>query len=226
MEKTYRFLPYFFATIFVIAIYCFYQSYFGEFPDFQDVVSPIGNVPITITTITHFHATMLVLWLLLLIVQPFLIIKKKVALHRLLGKASYFVVALMVLSLILIINQEQSRGKNLPVFAANLFDFPVFVVFYGLAIYYRKKPAYHARFMIISVLPFINPALARLGIAGVPIQLGFWLLFFVVEYFNRKIYKPYLIGLGYYIFNLIAVFGMFMLNQPLLEKLWSLIWGE
>ena len=106
MEKSYRFLPYFFATFFVVVIACFYQSYFGEFPDFQNVISPIGNVPITITTTTHFHATMVVMWLLLLIIQPFLIVQKKVALHRLLGKVSYFIVALMVLSFVLIINQE------------------------------------------------------------------------------------------------------------------------
>ncbi len=226
MTKTYRILPYFFAAFFVIAIYCFYQSYFGQFPDFKNVISPIGNVPITITTTTHFHAIILVIWLLILIVQPILIINKKVAWHRIVGKFSYLIIALMVLSLVLIINQEQSRVKNLPVFAANLFDFPVFLVFYGLAIYFRKKPAYHARFMIMSVLPFINPALARLGISGVPIQIGFWLLFFVIEFFNRKVYKPYLIGLGYYIFNLLAVFGLFMLSQPTLEKIWEVFWGK
>ena len=225
MEKSYRFLPYFFATFFVVVIACFYQSYFGEFPDFQNVISPIGNVPITITTTTHFHATMVVMWLLLLIIQPFLIVQKKVALHRLLGKVSYFIVALMVLSFVLIINQEHSREKNIPVFAANLFDFPVFVVFYSLAIYYRKKPAYHARFMVMSVIPFINPALARFLIPGLPVQLGLWLLFFVVEFFNRKTYKPYLIGLGYYVFNLAVVAYLFLANPTLLESIWTMIWG-
>jgi hypothetical protein len=169
MEKSYRFLPYFFAIFFVVVIACFYNNYFGHIPDFENIISSINKQPVVITNFTHFHALMMVLWLLMLILQPIFIIKKKVALHRLLGKASYLLVALMVLSFVLVIHQEQSREKNLPVFAANLFDFPVFVVFYGLAIYYRKKPAYHARFMIMSVLPFINPALARLGIAGVPI---------------------------------------------------------
>jgi hypothetical protein len=37
---------------------------------------------------------------------------------------------------------------------------------------------------------------------------------------------PYLIGLGYYIFNLVAVFGLFMLNQPFFEKLWAMIWAK
>lgn len=225
MEKTYRYLPYFFTAFMVLVIYCFYQSYFGHFPHFQNVISPIGNVPLTITGVTHFHATMVVLWLLMLIVQPMLIIKKKLEWHRLLGKASYLVVALMVISMLLIVNQEQSREKNLPVFAANLFDMPVFMVFYGLAIYFRKKPAYHARFMVMSILPFINPALARANIAGVPVQLGLWVLLFVFEFFTRKTYKPYLIGFGYYVFNLLVVAYLLMANPALLEKFWKTIWG-
>lgn len=225
MEKSYRFLPYFFAAFFVLVIYCFYQSYFGEFPDFNNVISPIGNVPISITSITHFHVMMFVLWFLLLIIQPILLIKKKIAWHRILGKVSYVVVGLLFISFLLIINQEQSREKSLPVFVANLFDVPVFVVFYSLAIYYRKKPAYHARFMVMSILPFINPALARANIAGVPVQLGLWALLFAIEFFTRKTYKPYLIGLGYYIFNLAVVAYLLMANPAILEKLWKIIWG-
>ncbi|WP_147277055.1 hypothetical protein [Runella aurantiaca] len=226
MDKTYCFLPYFFATFFVVVIACFYQSYFSEFPDFQNVISPIGNVPITITTVTHFHATMVVLWLLLLIIQPFLVVNKKVELHRQLGKVSYLLVALMVFSFVLIINQTHSREKNIPVFAANLFDFPVFMVFYGLAIYYRKKTAYHSRFMIMSIIPFINPALARVSVPGLPVQLGLWVLLFGIEFFNRKMYKPYLIGFGYYIFNLAVVVYLLLANPALLEKLRTMIWGD
>lgn len=225
MEKSYRYLPYFFAIFLVLVIYCFWQSYFSEMPDFQNVISPIGNVPITITGITHFHATMVVLWLMLLIVQPILIIKKKIRWHRLLGKASYLVVALMFISMLLIVNQDQSRAKNLPVFAANLFDIPVFVAFYSLAIYFRKKPAYHARFMVMSVIPFLDPALARLNLPGVFVGLGFWALLFIVEFFTRKTYKPYLIGLGYYIINLVAVFGFLMPNQTLLDKIWQFLFS-
>lgn len=226
MEKTYRFLPYFFAAFFILVVYCFFQSYFGEFPDFQGVISPIGNTPIAITGVTHFHAVMLIVWLLMLIVQPILIVQQKREWHRLVGKASYVVVALMVVSLLLIINQEQSREKSLPVFTANLFDVPVFLVFYGLAIYFRRKPAYHARFMVMTVIPFINPAVARLLANGLAVQLGLWLLFFVVEFFTRKTFKPYFIGLGYYVFNLAVVAYLFLGNQPLLNQIWQLFFGK
>lgn len=222
MEKSYKYLPYFFAAFTVLFIYCFNQSYFNHIPDFQNVISPIGNVPITITNVTHFHAVMVLLWLLMLIVQPILIVNKKYEWHRIFGKVSYLVVALLFISLLMIVHQEQIKEKNLPVFAANLFDVPVFMVFYGFAIIYRKKTAYHARFMVMTIIPFLDPALARLNIPGVFVGLGLWIVLLIIEFFTRKTYKPYLIGLGYYITNLVAVFGIFMLNQPMLDKIWHI----
>ena len=222
MEKSFRYLPYFFVGFTILVIYCFNQSYFSHIPDFKNVISPIGNVPITITNVTHFHAVMILLWLLMLIVQPILIVKKKYEWHRIVGKASYLVVALLFISILMIVHQEQIKQKNLPVFAANLFDVPSFIVLYCLAIFYRKKTAYHARFMVMSVIPFLDPALARLNIPGVFVGLGLWMTLFVIEFFTRKTYKPYLIGLGYYITNLVVVFGVLMANQPLLDKIWEI----
>lgn len=226
MEKTYRFLPYYFAIFTVLVIYCFYQSYFGEFPDFQDVVSPIGNVPITITGVTHFHALMILSWLLLLIVQPILILKKQLNWHRLLGKVSYGVVALMILSFILIVRQQQLREKSLPVFTANLIDPIVFVVFYCLAIYYRKKPAYHLRFMVMTILGFIGPAFARIQGPALETVFALFALFFLIEWRTRKIYKPYLIGLGYYATHLGIVAYLFLGNQALLDTIWYFFFGR
>ena len=222
MEKSFRYLPYFFVGFTILVIYCFNQSYFSHIPDFKNVISPIGNVPITITNVTHFHAVMILLWLLMLIVQPILIVKKKYEWHRIVGKASYLVVALLFISILMIVHQEQIKQKNLPVFAANLFDVPSFIVLYCLAIFYRKKTAYHARFMVMSVIPFLDPALARLNIPGVFVGLGLWMTLFVIEFFTRKTYKSYLIGLGYYITNLVVVFGVLMANQPLLDKIWEI----
>lgn len=221
MEKSYRFLPYFFAAFFAIVIYCFWQSYFNHVPDFQNVISPIGNVPITITWVTHFHACMIMTWLLMLIVQPILIIKKQLKWHRLLGKISYGLVFLLVLSIILIVNQEQSREKNLPVFAANLVDPMMFVIMYGLAIYYRQKPAYHARFMLMTIIGFIGPAFARVQGPALQTIFTLFVLFLIVEWRTRKVYKPYLIGLGYYIINLGIVAYLFLGKPEWLDKVWQ-----
>ncbi len=222
MEKSYRYLPYYFALFFIIVIACFYRTYFGYFPDFKGIVSPFNKQPITITIITHFHASMIVSWLLLLIIQPILIIKKQRKWHKILGKASYFIVSLMFLSFVLIILQNQTNEKSLPIFAANLFDVPVFMALYSLAIYYRKNSAYHARFMVMSIIPFMNPALARIQVDGLGLNLGLWAILFLVEWRTRKVYKPLLIGFGYYIFNFCLVAYLFFANQPMLDKIWNL----
>lgn len=221
MEKTFRRLPYFFVLFFIGIVVCFYQSYFGHFPYFEGVISPIGNVPIEITAVTHFHAAMIVLWMLLLIIQPILIYKKKLKWHRILGKASYVVAALLVISLVLIVRQQQMREKNLPVFAGNLLDPLLFVVYYSLAIYYRRKPAWHARFMILTITSFIGPALARMLVPALPVIFGWFAFLLILEWRTSKVYQPYLIGLGYFLINLIVVAYLFLYNQPLLNRIWD-----
>jgi hypothetical protein len=44
----------------------------------------------------HVHAIMLSLWILVLIIQPILIRKKKLAVHRLIGKFTYVLFPLMI----------------------------------------------------------------------------------------------------------------------------------
>lgn len=56
----------------------FYKSYIGYFPNFGD----------KITVFIHIHALIASVWILMLIIQPFLILNKKFALHRATGKFS------------------------------------------------------------------------------------------------------------------------------------------
>jgi hypothetical protein len=223
MEKLYRYLPHFFAAFLFFAIFCFYQSYFGHFPDFLNGVNPITNLPVIVTNITHFHVIMVILWLLLLIIQPIFIVQKKYKYHRILGRISYIIVVLLILSFYLITRQEQIRMKHLDVFAATLFDFLLFIAYYGLAIYYRKKSTYHARFMILTFLTLLDPALARLLIDVLPIHFSLWILFFCIEYFNQKVYKPIIIGFAYYLVNLGLISYLYMEDQPMLDVIWKFL---
>jgi hypothetical protein len=79
--------------------------------------------------------------------------------------------------------------------------------------------------MIMSILPLLSPVLARINGPAIPIQFGLWILFFVVEFFNRKTFKPFLIGFGYYLINFGIVAYLFIANKPLLEKLWMFFFG-
>jgi hypothetical protein len=112
--------------------------------------------------------------------------------------------------------------NTLHIFAANLLAIPLFLFYYAMAIYFRKKPAYHARFMVMTALPFMGPAVARIPFNTLWVDGSLWVLFFVVEAFNRKVFKPYLLGIGFYALNLGFVAYLVLANQSLLDKIWHL----
>lgn len=130
----------------------FYKTYFIQFPDFED----------NITGYIHVHAFIASLWILMLIVQPILILNKKNHLHKRLGKLSYIVFPLLILSfipqMIKIINSGDPQNIFFP-----LADCISLVLFYTLAINYRRNQAKHMRFMIGTAIVFLGPTIGRIG---------------------------------------------------------------
>jgi hypothetical protein len=112
----------------------------------------------------HFHALMMVLWLVALIIQPILIRKKKLPLHRLIGKATYFLFPLVIISITLLAHSrhtinEKDLGINLLV---PFKDVIIMATAYFIAIRYRHQIDLHARGMVVTGIAFIEPALNRL----------------------------------------------------------------
>lgn len=217
MEKDYRHFSYLFLAILILIFFAFYNTYFGLFPTFTGT-----------TTLVHAHAVTVLLWFALLIGQPILIRNKHVALHRLVGKVSYGLVALMVISFLFMSRLHQLRGKDLMIFAANFSDISLFIVFYGLAIIYRHKVTYHARFMMMTVLPFLGATIGRLprfpissAVLGLLIIIGLLLY----ERYTHRVYKPYAISLAVFMSLLIIPYGMLLFAPSLLDTLWSVCFG-
>jgi uncharacterized membrane protein YozB (DUF420 family) len=203
MEKKYKYLGYFFLLLIPLIFAGFYKSYFEPFPNFNK----------NINVFIQLHAYIASIWILMLIVQPFLIFKKKYSVHRTIGKLSYIVFPLLVLSfipqIIKIINTEDIANLFFPIG-----DGTLLIVFYSLAIYNRKKSSKHMRYMIAASIVFLGPTVGRIG----PNLLGWTELFTQnVEYAiiysifislilfdkaNKKKFYPYLI----------AIFG-FMIHQ-------------
>lgn len=211
MTWFYKNISYLFAAVLLFAFIAFYRSYFSLFPSFSDT-----------SWVIHFHATIIILWFIMLIIQPVLIRKKRPDLHALIGRASYFLVPLIVFSFILIIRQTELKGKNLPVFAISIINSSTFIIFYLLAIYYRKKTPWHIRFMVLTVIPFIDPAAGRLHIPGPLLQLPLILFFLAIERFGHRVYKPYLVGLAIWLAILITIAYLAFFNQPALDMIWNL----
>jgi hypothetical protein len=139
--------------------------------------------------LAHLHALMMLAWIGMLVAQPMLIRMRRLAWHRRVGKASYAVVPLMIVSALML---AQSRMHAAPPQMLHVQQFILylgvaasflFVVIWGLGIRYRRDTALHARFMVATALTLVDPSLARVMIfwvPAVPPPLYQWISFGVV----------------------------------------------
>jgi hypothetical protein len=117
----------------------------------------------------HFHGISMLLWLTLLIVQPWLIRTGKKRLHRLFGRASLLLIPVLVVSGTVIVFEDFSHNYPDPYEADALgvlfvgFGFLVpLLLFYSLAIINRKNVHLHARYMLATSVFLIIPGFFRL----------------------------------------------------------------
>lgn len=209
MEKAYKKLGYFFLLMIPLIFLGFYKSYFVQFPNFEE----------NITTFIHLHALISSIWIILLIVQPFLIANKKHQLHRKLGKLSYVVFPLLILSfvpqMIRIINSDAPLFLFFP-----LADSVLLILFYALAMFNKRNTAKHMRYIIGTATVFLGPTLGRIGpnilelSPGVSQNIQYGLIYVILisliflDKRKGKKYQPYLLILTTWIihqvtFNLI-----------------------
>jgi heme exporter protein D len=146
---------YYFIALLALAFAGFWKSYFSKF----------FNGTNNYNFYFHFHAAMMILWIIILIAQPVLIRKKKLEVHRIIGKFTYVLMPVMLISVLLIMNSGMKAvAANELAFANVLFpvrDFFLLSIFFTIGVIYRHNIQVHARAMIITGIVFIEPALFR-----------------------------------------------------------------
>jgi hypothetical protein len=166
---------YFFIGLFGLAVVAFWPMYVAQ-------LSGGG-----ISGYVHVHAVAMTLWFGLLIAQPFLIHAGRRSLHRALGKLSYAIVPAAVVAAILLSHAALRRDAAVDFAGAGSFVYMplsmtvLFAATYGLAIAFRHRPAVHARWMICSSLPVLDPILGRVLIFHGP-PLGHPLYYQLISY--------------------------------------------
>ena len=113
----------------------------------------------------HLHGIAMLLWGVMLIAQPWLIRIGRWKLHRQLGKASYVLAPLVVVSTLLLARYRLTQpypADQLYFLYVQLGLTAVFTVAYAQAIRHRKSPAVHARYMVCTALTLVDPIVARL----------------------------------------------------------------
>jgi len=205
MEKAYRNLGYFLLLLIPLTFLGFYKSYFIQFPDFEE----------NITTFIHLHAFIASIWILLLIVQPLLILNRKNKLHRKIGKLSFIIFPLLILSfvpqMIRIIHSDAQQVLFFP-----LADSILLILFYSLAMYHRRNASKHMRYIIGTATVFLGPTLGRIGpnllnwSEGVTQNVQYGIIYLILiglvfnDRRNKKNYRPYLLILTTWILHQIT----------------------
>lgn len=164
---------YYFIGLVGLVILGFWPTYFAK----------LFNGSADFTFYFHFHAAILTLWLLLLIIQPILIRKKKFSIHRFDGKLSYFLFPLIFLSVILLAHsRHEIDEKNLDIRLLVPFkDLLILGTAYFIAIRYRHNIDLHARGMIVTGIAFIEPSLVRfIRYAIIPSPTANYLTLFII----------------------------------------------
>jgi hypothetical protein len=121
------------------------------------------------TAVHHFHGIMMSAWIIILIVQPIFIASGKQSIHNFIGKTTYVIAPLVVVSLFLIskfnyLKSVSTLPPNVSIgtIALNIPATVAFILFYSLAIIYRHKTYHHMRFMIGTAVLLTGPGLVRI----------------------------------------------------------------
>lgn len=216
MEKPWRTVFGLVAGLGVVSTLGFHKTYFGLFPGF-------AGTP----WVVHAHVASVLAWLVMLAAQAWLASRGHFDLHRRVGRLSYLLVPVIVAGFGLITHQGQMRHKSPDLLGAVLFDGGLFLLFYALALWHRKHASYHASYMTLSAVPFINPGLGRAIAPEVSIPVEFLLLLslFLWAYFRKKPYRPYLVALVSFMALLGLVVYASIINPAVVEWVWVVIWG-
>lgn len=211
MERSYRYLGYFFLLLLPLIAIAFHETYGSKFPTFEPGYDPF----------IHVHAALATCWVALLIVQPFLIANKKLALHRTLGKVSYVVFPLFILSFVPAWIKIIESGVYLNLFLS-VGDCVLLIVFYSLAIFYRNIAPKHMRFMIAAAMVLLGPTVGRIGpinfhLNGVVTQTIQYAIIFLIlaglvfyDKRNKRDFRPYILTIITFCIHAIIFYVLFL----------------
>ena len=127
----------------------------------------------------HLHGITLISWCTLLIAQAYLIRTKRYSLHKKTGKLSYVIVPLIAFTTVDLYKYRLSELTALStrdyLFTASvLMALLTFLIYYGLAIFFKSKPTIHARYMVCTIFPMFTAIIDRIIDSYFPFLLPYF----------------------------------------------------
>ena len=121
------------------------------------------------TLLVHLHGAIFTAWFVFVIAQVRFVAMQRVDLHRVLGVAGIVLAVLVVASTLATLFASTTiprvRPDGLTASQATISGFVSTLLFSGflaLGIAYRRRPAVHRRFMLLSLVPILTPGMNRL----------------------------------------------------------------
>jgi hypothetical protein len=132
------------------------------------------DVPPLPSMLVHAHGLLMTAWVALFVTQVWFISSRRVRLHQRLGYgAIWLAVAIVIVGFLTALRAAKFGSGSTPpdippvrFLVVPATDLLMFAIFFGGAVYYRKKPAEHKRLMLLTAINFLPPALARIPIAS------------------------------------------------------------
>jgi len=191
-------------AILIVLTWGFYRTYLVFFPSFEGF-----------QFVHHFHGGIMLLWMVLLVIQPWLISRKKYRIHKTIGKLSFVLAPILMLSIFLVARDTfyvnlkalPSMTDAVAMISLSIPGLIIFGILYSLAIANKGRTYYHMRYMIGTGLLMIGPGLGRGLIIyfkmppplGITVTLASVALisfaFLLVDLMKKRDYKPNLIVL-------------------------------
>lgn len=172
----YRNAVFFFVLLALFAVAGFWPSYLSRVGEVRELR-------------VHYHGIATALWILLLIVQAYLMRSGRRAMHRGVGRISYVLAPLVVFSILTLAHVRLRDAGASPsedllyFFYLQLVLAVLFALTWGLGIFHRRDPQRHARYMICTALTAVDPIFARLFYIhlGIDRPLGQVLTFALID---------------------------------------------
>lgn len=200
-------------AVLIVLTWGFYRTYIMFFPSFEGFQFA-----------QHFHGAIMLLWMGILIVQPWLMARKKFNIHKAIGKASFVIAPILMVSIFLVSRMTYHNNlKALPsvqdavaMISLSMPGLVIFGILFGLAVANKRRTYYHMRYMIGTALLMIGPGLGRiLGVnfgvrpdLAVTITLVVVVLmagaFLIADLVKKRDYSPNLLVTGLMLFYWVA----------------------
>ena len=188
------------ALMALMAIVGFWPGYFG----------PLVRGTLDQSLLIHIHATIFTGWLALFFLQAYFAATRRIQLHLATGRVGiWYGVLLIIVGLATGVIRAAARtdGFAEELLLAILEDMLMFAGFFGVAIWYRKKPAIHRPAMVIAATSLLVAAVGRMEfLPSEAVRFVIWslpvLIAMTVQFRQTLTVHPvYLMGLGVFVFR-------------------------